>query len=53
MSYAGVTSCRGSQKANDMQMGLAYHVVPRIVKIINHTMLAGRFCNDILILMLI
>ena len=49
----GVTSCWGSQKTDDMQMGLAHHVVPRIAKIINNTMLAGMFCKDVLLLMLI
>jgi len=52
-SYVGVTSCWGSQKTDDMQMGLAHHVVPRIAKIINNTMLAGMFCKDVLLLMLI
>ena len=49
MSYAGVISYQPLQKASGIQMGLASHAVPKMVKITSCTMSAGMFSNDVLI----
>ena len=53
MSYMGATSYRSLQKVSNMEMGLVYHTVPKMVTITSCTILAGMFSNDTLILSLI